>query len=156
MTVLVRRATSHFRSAVFQFFDHTGDIGVDIDAADPGALFADAARAFSETITDREGLAADELIEVSLSADAIDLLLVDWLSELVYRFDADGWLARDVEVEVSGTSASDQWTLRARLSGARLDPERHEVRVLVKAVTYHALEVVQIGPRWRARVIFDI
>ena len=154
MTVLVRRATSHFRSAVFQFFDHTGDIGVDIDAADPGALFADAARAFSETITDREALAADELIEVSLSADAIDLLLVDWLSELVYRFDADGWLARDVEVGVS--LESDQWTLRARLSGARLDPERHEVRVLVKAVTYHALEVVQIGPRWHARVIFDI
>jgi SHS2 domain-containing protein len=156
VTVLVRRATSHFRSAVFQFFDHTGDIGVDIDAADPGALFADAARAFSETITDRDALAADELIEVSLSADAIDLLLVDWLSELVYRFDADGWLARDVEVEVSGTSASDQWTLRARLSGGRLDPERHEVRVLVKAVTYHALEVVQIGARWHARVIFDI
>ena len=154
MTVLVRRTTSHFRSAVFQFFDHTGDIGVDIDAADPGALFADAARAFSETITDREALAADELVEVSLSADGIDLLLVDWLSELVYRFDADGWLARDVEVEVSG--ASDQWTLRARLSGGRFDPERHEVRVVVKAVTYHALEVVQIGPRWHARVIFDI
>jgi SHS2 domain-containing protein len=154
VTVLVRRATSQFRSAVFQFFDHTGDIGVDIDAANPGALFADAARAFSETITDREVLGADELVEVSLSADAIDLLLVDWLSELVYWFDADGWLARDVEVEVS--RESDQWTLRARLSGGRLDPERHEVRVLVKAVTYHALEVVQIGPRWHARVIFDI
>ena len=87
--MLVRRAASHFRSAVFQFFDHTGDIGVDIDAADPGALFADAARAFSETITDREALDADEIVEVSLSADAIDLLLVDWLSELVYRFDAE-------------------------------------------------------------------
>jgi SHS2 domain-containing protein len=139
---------------VFQFFDHTGDIGVDIDAADPGALFADAARAFGETVTDREALAADEIVEVSLSADAIDLLLVDWLSELVYRFDADGWLARDAEVEVSW--ASDRWTLSARLSGGRLNPERHEVRVLVKAITYHALEVVQIGARWHARVIFDI
>jgi SHS2 domain-containing protein len=139
---------------VFQFFDHTGDIGVDIDAADPGALFADAARAFSETITDREALDADAIVEVSLSADAIDLLLVDWLSELVFRFDAEGWLARDVEVDVS--EAEGEWTLRARLTGGRIDPERHEVRVLVKAVTYHALEVVQIGARWHARVIFDI
>jgi SHS2 domain-containing protein len=56
---------------VFQFFDHTGDIGVDIDAADPGALFADAACAFSETIADREVLETDEIVEVSLSADAI-------------------------------------------------------------------------------------
>ncbi len=61
--MLVRRAASHFRSAVFQFFDHTGDIGVDIDAADPGALFGDAARAFSETITDREALEANEIEE---------------------------------------------------------------------------------------------
>ncbi len=85
---------------MFQFLDHTGDIGVDIDAADPLALVADAACAFSETITDREVLETDEIVEVSLSADAIDLLLVDWLSELVYRFDADGWLARDVEVDI--------------------------------------------------------
>jgi SHS2 domain-containing protein len=139
---------------VFQFFDHTGDIGVDIDAADPGALFADAARAFSETVTDREALPADDIVEVSLSTEAIDLLLVDWLSELVYRFDTGGWLARDAEVEVS--RADDQWTLRARLAGGRIDPARHEVRVLVKAVTYHALEVVQTGAGWRARVIFDI
>ena len=143
---------------MFQFFDHTGDIGVDIDAADPGALFAHAAHAFTETVTDREAVAADEIVEVSLSADAIDLLLVDWLSELVYRFDADGWLARDVDVEVSAADAEEaaEWTLRARLSGGRLDPERQEVRVLVKAITYHALEVVQTGARWHARVIFDI
>ena len=104
---------------MFQFFDHTGDIGVNIDAANPGALFADAAPAFSETITDREALEADEIEEVSFS-DAIDLLLVDWLSELVYRFDADGWLARDVEVDVS--EAEGEWTLRARLTGGRFDP----------------------------------
>jgi SHS2 domain-containing protein len=139
---------------VFQFFDHTGDIGVDIDAADPGSLFADAARAFSETVTDRSALDADVTIEVSLSAEAIDLLLVDWLSELVYRFDTDGWLARDVEVQVS--EIPEGWTLRARLRGGRLDPERQEVRVLVKAITYHALEVHQTGASWQARVIFDI
>ena len=105
---------------MFQFFDHTGDIGVDIDAADSGALFADAARAFTETITDREALEADEIVEMSLSANGIDLLLVDWLSELVYRFDAEGWLARDVEVAVS--EAEGEWTLRARLTGGRFDP----------------------------------
>jgi SHS2 domain-containing protein len=154
VTVLVRRASAHFRSAVFQFFDHTGDIGVDITAADPGALFADAARAFSETVTDRDGLNGDEIVEVSFAAEAIDLLLVDWLSELVYRFDTDGWLAREADVAV--WKATEGWTLRARLWGGRLDPERQEVRVLVKAVTYHALEVVQIGSRWHARVVLDI
>jgi SHS2 domain-containing protein len=139
---------------VFQFFDHTGDIGVDIDAPDPGSVFADAARAFSETITNRGALPDTDAVEISLSAEAIDLLLVDWLSELVYRFETSGWLARDVKAHVSRTP--DAWTIDARLTGGRLDPERHEVRVLVKAVTYHALEVVETAGGWRARVILDI
>jgi SHS2 domain-containing protein len=139
---------------VFTFFDHTGDVGIEIDAPDPGALFADAARAFSETITDREALPGDDAVEISLVADAADLLLVDWLNELLFRFETDGWLPRDVAAQVS--RAGDTWTLSARLAGGRLDPARHDVRVLVKAVTYHGLQVQELASRWRARIILDI
>ena len=139
---------------MFTFFDHTGDVGIEIDASGPGALFADAARAFSETITDREALPGDDAVEISLTADAPDLLLVDWLSELLFRFETEGWLPRDVAAEVS--RAGDIWTLIARLVGGRLDPGCHEVRVLVKAVTYHGLQVQEIASRWHARVILDI
>ena len=34
-------------------------------------------------------------------------------------------------------------------TGGRLESGRHEVRVLVKAVTYHALAVQCIDNRWR-------
>jgi len=139
---------------VFTFFDHTGDVGIQIDAPDPGALFADAARAFSETITDPQALPGDDAVEITLAADAADLLLVDWLSELLFRFETEGWLPRDVAAEVS--RAGDTWTLTARLAGGRLDPACHAVRVLVKAVTYHGLQVQEIASRWHARVILDI
>ena len=139
---------------MFTFFDHTGDVGIQIDAPDPAALFADAARALSETITDREALPDDEAVEISLVADAADLLLVDWLSELLFRFETEGWLPRAVAAEVA--RAGDTWRLTARLTGGRLDPARHEVRVLVKAVTYYGLQVQEIATRWHARVILDI
>jgi SHS2 domain-containing protein len=139
---------------VFQFFDHTGDIGIDIDAPDPGSLFADASSAFTETIIEREALPSRDTLEISLSSEALDLLLVDWLSELLYRFETTGWLPRHVEADVS--AAAGQWHLEARLTGAAIDPDRQEVRVLVKAVTYHALAVEEANGRWRARVILDI
>ena len=139
---------------MFQFFDHTGDIGIDIDAPNPGSVFANAACAFAETITDREALAGEDVRDISIAAEGLDLLLVDWLSELLYRFETDGWLPRQVEATISG--AEGRWTLDARVNGGRLDPDRHEVRVLVKAVTYHALAVRQTGGRWQARVILDI
>jgi SHS2 domain-containing protein len=139
---------------VFQFFDHTGDIGIDIDAPDLRSVFADAAGAFSETITDRDSLPRGHTVEISLAAEAADLLLVEWLSELLFRFETEGWLSHRADVDVSQSAS--HWTLRGRLAGGRIDPERHTIRVLVKAVTYHALEVRPAGDRWHARVILDI
>jgi protein archease len=139
---------------VFTFFDHTGDIGIDIDAPDPGTLLLDAASAFTETITDSTLLAADDAAELAFTAETLDLLLMDWLSELLYRFETTWWLPRHGIADAQRTD--DGWTVRARLSGSRLDPGRHDVRVTVKAVTYHALEVRQTATGWHARVILDV
>ncbi|HEX2312058.1 MAG TPA: archease [Vicinamibacterales bacterium] len=139
---------------MFTFFDHTGDIGIDIDAPDPGTLLLDAACAFTETITDSTLLAADDAAELAFTAETLDLLLVDWLSELLYRFETTWWLPRHGIADAQRTD--DGWTVRARLSGSRLDPGRHDVRVTVKAVTYHALEVRQTATGWHARVILDV
>ena len=139
---------------MFTFFDHTGDIGIAIDAPDPGTLLLDAACAFTETVTDSALLAADDVVELVLSAETLDLLLVDWLSELLYRFETTWWLPRGGTADAGQTDGG--WTVRARLIGGRIDPARHEVRVAVKAVTYHALEVRETPGGWHARVILDV
>ena len=139
---------------MFTFFDHTGDIGIDIDAPDPGTVLLDAARAFTETITDPAPLEAGDEAELVLAAATLDLLLVDWLNELLYRFETPWWLPRGGEAAAQPTDGG--WTVRARLVGGRIDPARHEVRVAIKAVTYHALEVRETAAGWHARVILDV
>jgi len=42
------------------------------------------------------------------------------------------------------------------MRGERFDAARHPLKVQVKAVTYHGLEVARDEGGWRARVIFDI
>jgi SHS2 domain-containing protein len=139
---------------VFHFFDHTGDIGIEIHAPRLGAAFEEAALAFAETVTDSSALGSVEQIQVSLESEALDLLLVDWLTELLYRFEISGWLPKDAAVDVQRSDTG--WILRARLAGGIVDPSRHEVRVLVKAVTYHALELRETADGWHAKVILDI
>jgi SHS2 domain-containing protein len=46
--------------------------------------------------------------------------------------------------------------LQGTLIGERLDPARHATKVLIKAVTYHGLEVAQREGVWSARIVFDI
>jgi SHS2 domain-containing protein len=138
----------------YQFFDHTGDIGVSLTGRTLDALFASAALAFTDSITSVSGIEPRRPEEVSVDAPELDLVLVDFLSELLYRFDTRGWLTRSADVVVRERDGG--WTLEGTLSGEKLDPERHPIKVLIKAVTYHGLEVIERDGEWRANVVFDI
>jgi SHS2 domain-containing protein len=139
----------------YEFFDHTGDVGVALSGRTPALLFAAAAEAFTDTITPLLGVEPRRPEEVDLAAPELDLLLVDFLSELLYRFDTRGWLTRQAELVVREEDGG--WLLEGTLRGEKLAPERHGVKVLIKAVTYHGLRVEQQPDGdWTARIVFDI
>lgn len=78
-------------------------------------------------------------------------LVVAFLSELLTLEEADGFLARKIEVAVEGDPPT---ALVAHLHGEPFDPQRHRGRTEVKAITYHDL---RFDPgRGTARVIVDI
>jgi SHS2 domain-containing protein len=90
---------------------------------------------------------------ITLEGPELDLLLVDWLSELLFRFETTGCLVARAAVELV---TADVYRLGARIEGEPLDPARHPMKVLLKAVTYHGLEIKETTGRWTATVIFDI
>ena len=138
----------------YRFFDHTGDIGVTLTGPTRDALFAAAALAFTDSITPLDRVEPRRPEEVAVDAPELDLLLVDFLSELLYRFDTRGWLTRGADMAVRERDGG--WTLEGTLSGEKLDPDRHPVKILIKAVTYHGLQIVERGGEWSANVVFDI
>ena len=135
-------------------FDHTGDIGVSLTGRTLDELFSDAAVAFTDTITTLDRVEPRRPVEVTVDAPELDLLLVDFLSELLYRFDTRAWLTRHASVELREQDGG--WSLQGTLTGERLDPARHVVKLLVKAVTYHGLRVEKRDGQWTADVVFDI
>jgi SHS2 domain-containing protein len=138
----------------YAFFDHTGDVGVVVRAPTLALAFADAASALTDTIADRRLVAATQSAAVELVSTAVDLLLVDWLNDLVYRFETDSLLVARADVSVADEDG--QWRLRGTVSGESLDPTRHSIRILVKAATYHALDVSWVGDQWQARFVLDV
>ena len=138
----------------FVFIDHTADIGVRITAGTLNQLFELAAEAFTVTICDLSEVGTVTTEDVSVAAPEVDLLLVDWLSEVLWRFDARALLVRASVVTLS--RESDRWRLRGTLSGERLDPGHHHIKTLIKGITYHGLSVTQTPDGWRAVVVFDI
>ena len=138
----------------YSFFSHTGDIGVTLSAESLDALFADAALALTDTLSDHRLIAVTRSTAVELHAAAVDLLLIDWINELIYRLETDGLIAARACVAITG--GGDDWTLAGTVEGDTLNTVRHPVKTLVKAATYHALEVSRTGGEWHATVVLDV
>ncbi|HEX6199432.1 MAG TPA: archease [Thermoanaerobaculia bacterium] len=138
----------------YEFTSHTADVAVELRAASRGALFAEALVAFTDTITDPERVAPEEEHELSAEAEDLESLMVEWLGELVYRFEVDGLLFREAEVRIE--EAGGRFRLAARARGEPYDTGRHPLEVQVKGVTYHELRVEEVDGEWVGRVVFDI
>jgi protein archease len=135
----------------FETFEHTADIGLAARGRTLEELFENAALGLVDLMVDPAGLREETRLEVSVSAQDGDALLVGWLNELLYVLDARGFLPRRCRV----TRISDT-DLTAELWGERVDRKRHTLRRLVKAATYHGLRVANTNGRWEARVILDL
>jgi SHS2 domain-containing protein len=135
----------------FRILEHTADIGFEAFGATRKEVFANAARALMHLIVDLEAIAPREKTPLRAEASDMPSLLVNWLSEILYLFDAEGWLFRDFEVE----ELTDH-SLAAMARGEKFDRTRHQVKLLVKAVTYHQLDLKETTQGWRAQVYVDI
>lgn len=130
---------------MFRWVDHTAELELEIEAPSEEAVFAEALAAFAELAGDVSGPPASR--EVEVAADDRALLLVEWLSELVYLSEVEELVPERIEsLELEGGK------LRATVQGRRGRP-RH----LVKAVTLHRLELKRDEDAgWRARLVLDV
>jgi SHS2 domain-containing protein len=136
---------------MYETFDHTADLGLRIRAADLRELFAEAARAlFSVMVVNYEAVRPVDTVNFTIQGTQLDVLLRDWLAELLYTFHAQRLLLARFEVRL------DQAGLTATAGCEPFDPQRHELDVELKAVTYHGLKVQQQPDGWLAEVIVDI
>lgn len=135
----------------FRILEHTADIGFEAFGATREEVFANAACALLHLIVDLETIVPREEVTVQAAGADPASLLVNWLSEILYRHDAEGWLFRDLQVR-----SLESRSLAAVARGEKFDPARHQMKLLVKAITYHQLVLEQTAQGWRAQVYVDI
>jgi len=105
-------------------------------------------------IEEIEAIRPEERRELRLENPEVDLLLFDFLQEFIYYNDAENLMLRVERLKIEEDGK--KFTLRATAQGERLNPERHLLRVDVKAVTLHQFRVEKTGAGWEAHVILDI
>lgn len=134
----------------FQVIEHTADIGIIARGRDLKEVYTNAARGMFSLIVDIGSIEEEVSQRVRVSATDREALLVEWLNELVYLFDAENLVFS--RFDISDLTESD---LTAQCYGQKVAPGVHEIKMGIKAATYHMLEI-KTGNGCHARVIFDI
>jgi SHS2 domain-containing protein len=141
----------------YRFLEEIGTADIAFEAAgqDLPELFKDAADATMNVMIDNlDAVEPRETRHIELSNDESDMLLFDFLQELIYLKDAERLLLRVRSIRID--EKDKKYYLKAEVVGEQLDEARHEQRADVKAVTLHEFSVEEKDGGWRARVLLDI
>jgi len=134
----------------FEIIDHTADIGIKAHGSSLKEAFSNAARGLFYLITELDEI--EEILhrDVELTAFDQEALLVEWLNELIYLFDAENLLFKRFDIiKLSHTQ------LKASCYGEKVNSSKHKLKIGVKAATYHMLKVLK-SDGYQVQVLFDI
>ena len=132
-------------------FDHTADIGIAAEADTQAELFESLAESLAEQICPTSQVRPSIQRAVTVQAEDIEALAVDFLSDVMNILQTDLFVVSSIQV-----ASADSNSLSALLLGEPYDPARHEFAQEVKAVTYHQLAITEQAGKWSGQVILDI
>ena len=135
----------------YEQFDHPSDIGLRARGRSLEELFGNAALGMIELMLDPAGVEEREARQVEVKGDDAEGLLVAWLSEILYAFDAERFAAARAEVVSVGDGR-----VRGRLGGERFSEARHELRKAIKAVTWHNLKIKKTPTGYEVSIVLDV
>jgi SHS2 domain-containing protein len=131
----------------FEEIEHTADIAIRVWGRDLAELFANAAYGMGYLLADVQDVAPTVPETIELEAEDVEILLVEWLSELLFRGERRGLVfTRINSLQVTPTR------LYAAVQGGAIQ-ERYSH---IKAVTFSELQITRTDTGYETVVVFDV
>ena len=142
---------SNIKSAFWEHFEHKADIGVRGVGATMEQAFEQVAIALTAVITEPASVEPKEKVQIACEATDDELLLIDWLSNLLFEMDCRKMLFSRFEVAINHDK------LTGVCWGEKINAARHQPAVEVKGATYMLLSVKQNNDgKWIAQCVVDV
>jgi SHS2 domain-containing protein len=86
----------------YESFEHTSDLGLKVRGKNLVDLFEQAAAGFIELMIDPRTVRPARLLEVRTSGEEPEELLVAWLQEILFAFEAEGFAPASAQCPTNG------------------------------------------------------
>lgn len=128
----------------------TADTSLRVEALSLAGLFQTAAWGFTWLLISPDQLDSQISKTITIYGTDPEILLLDWLNELLFLFDTAHLLFRVFDVELT------KFGLTAKIRGCEYNPRNHALLRDIKAVTWHGFKLIQDADRYSATILFDL
>jgi SHS2 domain-containing protein len=136
---------------MWEHFHHQADIGIRGIGKTIKEAFEEGATALMAVMCSLEKVEAKEEVIIQCEAEEAELLFADWLNSIIYEMDTYRMLFSKFEVSINGNK------LDGKMWGEKINPDKHETAVEVKAATYMMLKVEKNDAgKWIAQCVVDV
>ena len=134
----------------YRTIDHTADKAIEVWAPDLGTLILEAARGLIALLVEADELTPQRRIQIAVDAGEPELLLHDALAEILHLTEDEGLMPLDVELlnTVAGG-------VTLEVGVVDMTAAAPHALGLLKAVTYHNLNIERTPTGLRTQVVFD-
>ncbi|MBI1744624.1 archease [Candidatus Acetothermia bacterium] len=138
----------------FAYFEVTAEVGIRAKGSSYEEAFAEAAKGLFELMVDTSEVHPLEKKFVRACSESLDLLLADWLNQLIVERDRSGFVFSEFRVRINKNSQG--WKIETVAMGEFLNRERHDPRIDVKAVTYNGLKCYEQEGIYTVECVLDV
>ncbi len=138
----------------YTFLEHMSDAYIEAYGRDLNEAFDNAARALTDTMVHIHKVR--QKIKESFEVKGWDLpnLLYNWLEAVLIKIISEGKVFSSFDVKVERVNQG--YRLAAIGRGESLDVKKHQLKVEVKAVTYHLMDIRLKNRRVTIRFLLDL
>ncbi len=135
----------------YRLIRRSSELSIRLSGDSMPGIIADAGFALFDLLVDLSSVEARESVVLEVEGVDNDDLIVNWMRELLYEYQASGYVLKEFEIRAAG-----EFFVRAEARGEKFDPDRHEERETIGAVAERLSHLGRMGSQWTAQVGFEL
>lgn len=136
----------------YNYLPHTADVKFEAFGITLRDLFRNAGLATCNAMYDPKKVFGKDHVTVELQAESAEQLLHRFLEEILFLIDTKQMLFNDFRLLIDERKNK----MTAEFVGEPIDAEKHTIKALVKAITWHQFELQKLKQGWRCVAIVDV
>lgn len=135
----------------YRVLRRASELNIKLSGASLPEILSDSGFALFDLLVDLETVEPNESVPIEVEGSDADDLMVNWMRELLYAYQANGYVLKEFTVQQTG-----EYFVRAEAKGEKYNPDRHEEREAIGAVESRLCHLGQIGNQWTAQAGFAL